>query len=509
MNEQALLIALAVIAGTWIAIYIIRDYFKVPFAPPTIEREIDISGRRKPSYEECIDEWLIQLSERTDDLKQELIDYCSQTIGEWDGLYQHYLSRTWFWRGHKRAKYEEMKDLVLSPDYPIFEFLFSRDQTRYCQSNYVRSSYVVQNIEGNLPMSLEELLSINKELSDIGYETTRAKYFSKNQRRLMTPELRQQIKERDNYTCQMCGKYMPDEVGLQIDHIVAIKNGGKTVPSNLQVLCSRCNLSKGARGKIPENVFINRKTLNTTQPKFERYASRQVKQNASSNTWIYVSFILLFITGYIAMATGFMFYNSNKIAQSNTTVQPKAYTESNDLELLSYSDAESLAKEKAEHIGWTISGDKRIIINDQDCWVFSVYNTNGNEINKKIAVDRNTGKVFVYHNNNNTNTATGTSTYNLSDTLTIKLAPTDDGKDHYAVVGVTLSVDTSNGDYDLLKDDEPIIKDEVNKVISSYTYSQIQAMTTADLQEQILKRLQDTYNSQFITGVSFSSWIIQ
>ena len=46
------------------------------------------------------------------------------------------------------------------------------------------------------------------------------------------------------YTCQMCGKYMPDEVGLHVDHIVSISKGGKTVPSNLQVLCSKCNGSK-------------------------------------------------------------------------------------------------------------------------------------------------------------------------------------------------------------------------------------------------------------------------
>ena len=57
----------------------------------------------------------------------------------------------------------------------------------------------------------------------------------------MTKELRQQIIDRDKYTCQLCGKYMPDEVGLHIDHIVSISKGGKTVPSNLQVLCSKCN----------------------------------------------------------------------------------------------------------------------------------------------------------------------------------------------------------------------------------------------------------------------------
>jgi 5-methylcytosine-specific restriction endonuclease McrA len=37
---------------------------------------------------------------------------------------------------------------------------------------------------------------------------------------------------------------MPDGVGLQIDHKVPVSKGGKTVRSNLQVLCSKCNGSK-------------------------------------------------------------------------------------------------------------------------------------------------------------------------------------------------------------------------------------------------------------------------
>lgn len=60
----------------------------------------------------------------------------------------------------------------------------------------------------------------------------------------MTKQLRGKIAKRNNYTCQHCGKYMPDGVGLQIDHIVPISKGGKSIPENLQVLCSKCNGSK-------------------------------------------------------------------------------------------------------------------------------------------------------------------------------------------------------------------------------------------------------------------------
>lgn len=45
----------------------------------------------------------------------------------------------------------------------------------------------------------------------------------------MTQGIRDRIKSRDGYTCQICGRYMPDGVGLHIDHIIPISKGGKTV----------------------------------------------------------------------------------------------------------------------------------------------------------------------------------------------------------------------------------------------------------------------------------------
>ena len=84
-------------------------------------------------------------------------------------------------------------------------------------------------------------------LARIGYEATLKEYHAKNQRRLMTPALRRQIKERDNFTCQICGKHMSDGVGLHIDHIVPVAKGEKTAPSNLRVLCSKYNGSKGTK----------------------------------------------------------------------------------------------------------------------------------------------------------------------------------------------------------------------------------------------------------------------
>ena len=67
------------------------------------------------------------------------------------------------------------------------------------------------------------------------------------ERNKMTPKLRKKILERDNYTCQKCGLSRFDEpnLNLHVDHIIPIAKGGKTVESNLQCLCWKCNLKKG------------------------------------------------------------------------------------------------------------------------------------------------------------------------------------------------------------------------------------------------------------------------
>lgn len=69
------------------------------------------------------------------------------------------------------------------------------------------------------------------------------------QRRLMTKKLRNQIKTRDNYTCQTCEISTNDEKNLllEIDHIIPVSKGGLTSEQNLQTLCWRCNRTKGAK----------------------------------------------------------------------------------------------------------------------------------------------------------------------------------------------------------------------------------------------------------------------
>ena len=52
--------------------------------------------------------------------------------------------------------------------------------------------------------------------------------------------LREFILERDNYTCQKCGKFAMD-IGLAVHHILPLHKGGTNDTSNLLILCHKCH----------------------------------------------------------------------------------------------------------------------------------------------------------------------------------------------------------------------------------------------------------------------------
>ena len=220
--------AIIFIAAVLIFIILI---LKSPFKYPYFYWDFDVSGKRKPQFEDLIDNLLIAG-------KFELILRHRYDTDLWKKECEEEIQKSKI-KNYRRRQYEECID-----DENEFIFRLVRKQTRYRQQNYVKYSYLAKNIVDEYSFNYEYLEDRNNLLKLINYECTLNEYRCKNQRRLMTPELKKKIMIRDNYTCQKCGKYMPDEVGLHIDHIIPISKGGKSVPSNLQVLCSKCNGKK-------------------------------------------------------------------------------------------------------------------------------------------------------------------------------------------------------------------------------------------------------------------------
>ena len=96
-----------------------------------------------------------------------------------------------------------------------------------------------------LEFNLEELERFIGYLADL----VKFKNSVAGQRALMTSKLREKIKVRDGYTCQICSLSTADEANLllEIDHIIPLSKGGITSENNLQTLCWKCNRTKGSK----------------------------------------------------------------------------------------------------------------------------------------------------------------------------------------------------------------------------------------------------------------------
>ena len=96
--------------------------------------------------------------------------------------------------------------------------------------------------------------------------------------------------------------------------------------------------------------------------------------------------------------------------------------------------------------------------------------------------------------------------YNIDDEQTINLKQDGDGKDHFAMLTVSISMDTKNTEYKDLKpqveEKVNLIKGDINNIVSQYTIDEIKNNQSA-VQDEILKDLQKMFGSDFIVAVGF------
>ena len=234
MNPLLIIIPFVVVPAIMAMIITLAEYCISPFKYPYFKCRFDVTGTKLPKPEDYVDQYLINH-------KMQTINQHMAKIEAWEADCKRKIEKSIF----KKKRVEQFVQ-YLNPN-KAFVFVLTRNKTRYRQSNYVKYHYTVIDTVVEFGCSFEYLKERFDKLEAINFEAPLSTYNSKKQRSLMTRELREQIAQRDNYTCQICGKYMPDGVGLHIDHIIPISKGGKSIPSNLQVLCSKCNGKKSAK----------------------------------------------------------------------------------------------------------------------------------------------------------------------------------------------------------------------------------------------------------------------
>src|SRR5438270_13093231 len=84
-------------------------------------------------------------------------------------------------------------------------------------------------------------------LDQLGYTRRMRRWrHIKQERTKLSKKLWFTVLKRDGFACKLCGRGAP-YVRLQVDHILPLALGGRTVASNLQTLCEDCNAGNGMR----------------------------------------------------------------------------------------------------------------------------------------------------------------------------------------------------------------------------------------------------------------------
>lgn len=102
-------------------------------------------------------------------------------------------------------------------------------------------------------------------------------------------------------------------------------------------------------------------------------------------------------------------------------------------------------------------------------------------------------------------------TYQIDEELTVNLKNSDDGQVHYALVPVSLSMNSKHPDYELysekMSDYDGTIKEIIADEIHKYGVDEV-LDKKKEIKDAVLTRIQEYFNSDFITNVNFGNMVV-
>lgn len=100
------------------------------------------------------------------------------------------------------------------------------------------------------------------------------------------------------------------------------------------------------------------------------------------------------------------------------------------------------------------------------------------------------------------------ATYDISDSMTINLKDSGDGKEHYAVITVSLFMNKDSKGYksfgESMEEKKNLVMSEITSVVSGFTYDEFKS-DQQGVQDAIVADLQKLFDSDFIVSVGFST----
>lgn len=142
-----------------------------------------------------------------------------------------------------RSQYKYELDMInLDNGLPLSKYI----STSWEIPSLPEVSFIFRYVSSQGKSMNETVIPVSQEILDYIDKKEEWLNSARGQRSLMTPKLRQEILQRDNYTCKICGNSIKKEPNLllEVDHIIPVSKGGKTTKENLQTLCWKCNRSK-------------------------------------------------------------------------------------------------------------------------------------------------------------------------------------------------------------------------------------------------------------------------
>lgn len=150
---------------------------------------------------------------------------------------------------------------------------------------------------------------------------------------------------------------------------------------------------------------------------------------------------------------------------------------------------------------------------------FSLVSTNNktNNLISKVAqiIDLDIGEVTVPDSSTSTGANIADITYvdvKNNDSTDITVSYTDSGKTHYAVLNVSIGLNTKARDYEekktSLENSMKIIVSQVNTEALKYSYNEVTANKTA-IENNLMTYLRDLFETDMITSVTLTKMVVQ